>query len=113
MLVTFTLSMPGNNSWNGRWSGEGNKYVRVVNVGPSHKAAQKYTELVKKGYFSYAFGDGWRAAVTVGVTDKATARKLRKESKGFCGYDWMIDSIRDHGKIMNSVKQRELRQSAA
>ena len=25
-IVLFTLSMPGRNSWNGRWSGEGKKY---------------------------------------------------------------------------------------
>lgn len=97
MFVSFELSMPGRNSWNGRWSGEERCYVRVVSVGGSKKAAEKYTRLV--GAYRYNFGDGWVACVKVRIVDAATARKLRKVSAGFCGYDWMIASIRDHGDI--------------
>lgn len=94
MLLSFTLSMPSNNSWNGKWSGEGNLYARVVNVGnPTAR------ELVEKGYFYYNFGDGWAAGVTVKAIDGKEARRIRKESQGFCGYDWMIESIRSKGKI--------------
>jgi hypothetical protein len=97
MLVAFKLSMPGNNSWNGRWSGEGACYARVINVGTSKKAREKYAALC--GHHGYNFGDGWRANVMVEEVDVATARKLRKASRGFCGYDWMIDSLRFKGHI--------------
>lgn len=94
MLLSFTLSMPSNNSWNGKWSGEGNLYARVVNIGnPTAR------EIVSKGYFHYNFGDGWAAAVTVKQIDGKEARRIRKETRGFCGYDWMIESIRGKGKI--------------
>lgn len=93
-LLSFTLSMPGVNSWNGRWTGEGQLYARVVNVGqPTAR------EIAAKKYFHYNFGDGWAAGVTVKEVDGKEARRIRKQSKGFCGYDWMIESIRSKGKI--------------
>lgn len=91
MLLSFELSMPGVNSWNGRWTGESKPHARVLKVGSGCKA--------KPGRYEYDFGDGWRAAVTVRQVDGATARKLRKDSAGFCGYDWMIDEIRFDGRI--------------
>lgn len=97
MHVSFELSMPGNNAWNGKWTGEGKLYARVVNVGTSKAAREKYEKLI--GHHSYSFGDGWRAAITVRECTSTAARKLRKDSLGFCGYDWMIESLRSHGEI--------------
>ena len=91
MLLAFELSMPGVNSWNGRWTGEARPHVKVLSVGAKC--------LAKPGRYEYDFGDGWRAAVTVRTVDGATARKLRKASAGFCGYDWMVEEIRFHGRI--------------
>ena len=91
MLMAFELSMPGVNSWNGRWSGEAKRHVKVMHVGKG--------SLAKPGLYGYDFGDGWRASVTVREVDGQTARKLRRESDGFCGYDWMCDEIRFHGRI--------------
>ena len=99
MLMSFELSMPGVASWNGKWSGEKNMYVIVRSFG---KKAPKI------GYYGYSFGDGWRAAVTVREVTSAAARKLRKDSAGFCGYDWMVDSIISHGKILNDSQRKEL-----
>lgn len=93
MLISFELSMPNNNAWNGKWSGEGRCYARV-------RSYTKEQEWMAKDYHYYNFGDGWGAAVTVKKIDAAKARKLRKASVGFCGYDWMIDSIERHGKIV-------------
>ena len=95
MLLCFELSMPNNNSWNGKWSGEGNLYARVRNV-RSEKVAKK---LLAAESWYYNFGDGWSANVSVKETDATAARKIRKQSKGFCGYDWMIDSIFTHDEI--------------
>lgn len=61
---------------------------------PNHNGKQ-----LAGGYFTYTFGDGWVAAVTVREVDAQTKRRLLKESEGFCGYDWMVDSILSHGKI--------------
>jgi len=95
MILAFELSMPNNNSWNGNWSGEGKLYVRVEKFN-SKKAAQA---ILDKGYFSYDFGDGWRAGISVNEVNASEAAKLRRQSKGFCGYDWMIQSIRNKGMI--------------
>jgi len=106
MNVAFELSMPSNNSWNGKWSGEGRRYVRVINVGASKKARTKWQSIIDRGYFSYAFGDGWCAAVSVREVSGTETRKLRKISAGFCGYDWMIDSIRFDGEIYGPNRKK-------
>ena len=106
MYVSFELSMPSNNSWNGKWSGEDRRYVRVLNVGTSKKARAKWQQIIDTGYFSYAFGDGWRAAVSVREVSGTEVRKLRKISAGFCGYDWIIDSIRFDGDIYGPNRKK-------
>jgi hypothetical protein len=98
MLVSFELSMPSNNSWNGRWTGESSVYARVINVGTSKTARAKWEKLI--GYHTYSFGDGWRAAITVKECTSSVAHKLRKQSNGFCGYDWMIASLQQWGRIL-------------
>lgn len=89
MQVSFELSMPNNNSWNGKWTGDGECYcvVRTLKEPP------------KLGRYSYNFGDGWRAAIDVREVTSSAAKSLKKKSKGFCGYEWMIDSIIRHGDI--------------
>jgi hypothetical protein len=61
---------------------------------------------VKPGHYSYDFGDGWRASVTVRQVDEKNARKLRRQSAGFCGYDWMIREIKEHGRIL-TLQERQ------
>ena len=95
MILSFTLSMPGVNSWNGKWSGEGEFYAKTINFGKSQKAK----EILGKGYYHYSFGDGWAAGVSVKQVDAKEAAKIRRISSGFCGYDWMVDSIIWNGKI--------------
>lgn len=99
MIVAFELSMPGRNSWNGKWSSEERFYVIVRNCG-------KRPPML--GYYSYDFGDGWRAGVTAREVDSATARKMRKQSAGFCGYDWMVDSIVRDGDIYSKLRPKPL-----
>lgn len=101
-LIAFELSMPNNNSWNGRWSGQGNVYARVHSI---RSKAIGERVLANTGYY-YNFGDGWGAHVAVREVDAATARKLRNASKGFCGYDWMIEQIKQHGRILKLHEQR-------
>jgi len=99
MFLSFTLSMAGVSSWNGKWSGGGKLYVRVFNYGRSEEARKKAQGILDIGCFYYSFGDGWSAKVTVNKINAKEAVKMRKKSSGFCGYDWMIESIKSKLKI--------------
>lgn len=98
--VAFILSMPNRGSWNGRWSGEDSMYCVIK---PYNKS---YDNIINESFY-YNFGDGWGASIKVERIDGNTSRKYRKLSKGFCGYDWMINSIISHGKIILECKQNE------
>ena len=95
ILVCFELSMPSMASWNGRWSGEDKLYAVIRSL----------KTLPKKDYYSYEWSDGWRAGVSVRQVDSKEAAKIRRNSSGFCGYDWMVTSIIDRGKIETSEER--------
>ena len=101
MILSFTLSMPNIGSWNGKWTGANNLYART-NKFNGNGMLEKANAILNKGYFHYNFGDGWSAGVRVEKVDSKTAAKIRKASKGFCGYDWMIDSIINNLEIQTS-----------
>lgn len=92
-MIVFELTMPNRGSWDGRWSGESTRHIRV-----------KYDNSVPKEVwnkdFFYCWDDGWAACISVIKMSAKEARKLEKESSGFCGYDWMIKSIIQNGKII-------------
>ena len=104
MLLEFKLSMPQVGSWNGKWTGEDNYYARVINISKKWGTGKTAKELIKQmldeGSFYYDFRDGWGMSVSVREVDSKEAAKIRKKSAGFCGYDWAIDSILQHQKIM-------------
>ena len=93
MLIEFRLTIPNVGSWNGRWSGESNYYAQIHTLPKT--AAEK---LIDKSYF-HDFGDGWSASIRTRQVDSKEAQKIRKKSKGFCGYEWMIKSILLYDKI--------------
>ena len=99
MKVSFTLSMPNRGSWNGGWSGSERVFAIVKDFAP--------TKAPEEGSHYYDFGDGWGASVLVRHIDAKTARVLKKKSAGFCGYDWMVDSIVWYGKIMNNAQKKD------
>jgi len=110
MILSFALSMPNVGSWNGKWTGEGTLYAKVINFGRSQKANDKAREILAQGYYRYDFGDGWSAGVSVKAVSPKEATSIRRKSKGFCNYDWMVDSIRLDGKIIapsDRVKMKE------
>ena len=92
--IAFILTMPNRGSWNGQWSGQGNLYAIVKNFTDKSAAKHKF----KPSYY-YHWNDGWGASVQVRQVDKQEARLLRKNTKGFCGYDWMVESIINHNAI--------------
>ena len=99
MMLCFTLTMPGVNSWNGQWTGQEKFYAIVENLGRSQKAMVRGKALLDVGSWRYNFGDGWSACVTAKQVTTAEAQKARTRSDGFCGYDWMVRSILDNGEI--------------
>ncbi len=99
-FLCFELSMPSVNSWNGRWSGEDNFYAVLRSVGRSNKDRVKADNILSIGSFRYDFEDGWAACVSVREIDTKEASKVIKKSKGFCGYEWMVNSIMLHGEIV-------------
>lgn len=99
MLICFELTMPGVGSWDGKWSGAQDYYARVRSF-RSRADKQLAAELCERGRFSYSWDDGWSASVRVREVGVKEARKIRLKSAGFCGYDWMVDSIIKNGKII-------------
>jgi hypothetical protein len=95
--LIFTLSMPGVNSWNGKWSGSDNFYL--VHRKFQNRSRPDLESILSQKSFRHSFGDGWVAQVDVTETSEAEAKKLAKKSSGFCGYEWMIDSIIRNGDI--------------
>lgn len=91
-MIVFELTMPHAASWNGRWSGADRRHIRVK----QETSVPKH--LWDKDY-EYSWPDGWGARVSVKRMPAKDARKLERLSFGFCGYDWMIDSILRHGYI--------------
>ena len=83
--IIAELTMPSVASWNGRWSGENDRHTIVVKD-------RRAKELI--GNYRYDFGDGWSANVEF---RKAELRE--KVSNKFCGYEWMVKSILENGRI--------------
>ena len=91
MRLIAQLSMPSNNSWNGKWTGDNRVYTKVFSASTSKKMKRFI------GSYRYSFGDGWVACVTV-----REAKPRERVSNIFCGYEWMISSIKVHGEIKSS-----------
>ena len=108
MILVFELTMPHRNSWNGMWSGEGNLYAIVKNFGKSKKAENLCNTILEKTSYSYSWSDGWGARVRVYAADVREANKIRRKSQGFCGYDWMVDSIIKRQKILTSTEAKAI-----
>lgn len=92
-MLLFTLTMPNVGSWNGQWTGQGRLYALKKKVSKNIE-----NELDDK-YFHYNFGDGWSAGISVKSLPAREVTKIMKNSRGFCGYEWMVDSILKNGEI--------------
>lgn len=92
MKLAFILTMPNVGSWNGKWTGEDRVYCKTREV-----TTAKYHKLLENKNFYYRWSDGWTAKIEVFPCSEK--RKEIRKSAGFCGYDWMIDSILTNGYI--------------
>lgn len=62
---------------------------------------ERVSKILEKGSYYYNFGDGWGANISVEqIANGREAKKEKKKSMGFCGYEWMIDSIEKNLKIL-------------
>ena len=96
MFIQYTLTMPNKGSWDGKWTGEGICYA----VCRRYAKDPNFTE----SNWSYHWDDGWSAKITAKKITAKEASGIRKKSAGFCGYDWMIDSIETNGEIKLTEK---------
>ncbi len=92
-MIAFILTMPNRGSWNDRWSGEKDLHAIVMK---ERNVPDK--NIIGKS-FLYEWDDGWTACVSVEKVDYKEGNKIRKKSKGFYGYKWMVDSILKKGFI--------------
>ena len=91
-MIVFKLTMPNRNTWNGKWTGDEMIFARV------RKDRDVPKDIIGKSFFHH-WDDGWTACVSVDKMDYREANKLMRKSAGFCGYDWMIESIIRYGEI--------------
>lgn len=91
-MIVFELTMPNRGSWNGHWSGENRRHIRT-------RYERKVPKEIWDKDFYYRWDDGWTACVSVRKMPAKEARKLESASNGFCGYDWMINSLLIHKEI--------------
>jgi len=76
--ICFQLTMPRNNSWNGKWTGGEKFYARTRKFTPKRAA-----EILSKDSYGYNFGDGWYADVSVKEITGIEKRKIDKKTSGF------------------------------
>lgn len=97
--IKYQLTMPGVGSWNGKWTGDSRYYVKVRKYSDVRDAEKVKKILANKSYY-YGWGDGWGANVKVELIDGQQSIREKRKSDGFCGYEWMIDSIEKIQKIL-------------
>jgi hypothetical protein len=98
-MLCFQLNMPNIGSWNGQWTGEKKNFYRIRKV-----PIKKQRDLNGRSFY-YDFGGGWTASVLVEKIDGKEAAKRRRNTAGFCGYDWMIDEIINYNSIRPSQER--------
>jgi hypothetical protein len=97
VTLSFTLSMPS------RWSGEEKVYAVFKNFA-GKKAARKAQELLSHHSWHFSWGDEWGATIVAKRVYGFEFRRLKKESAGFCGYEWMVESILVCGEIRQTIR---------
>ena len=89
MLLCFELVTPeADQSW-----------TKVHHLVRSTQATMRGEAILKQTPYIYK-QEGGTIQINVSQVAGQEARKIRNKSAGFCGYDWMISSILEHGEIV-------------
>ena len=88
--MVFVLTMPGVASWDGVWSGEGNRYAVAMYLNE-----QAIDKLELPNSWRHHWKDGWCAEINARLMQKG--ERLGK-TQGLYGYEWMIDNILEYGR---------------
>ncbi len=99
MKICFELLLTNRGSWNGKWSGEGNLYAKILSFSNSKAGTAVAQRILDNGPYYYRWEDGWNALISVREVKGSESAQIKRKSKGFCGYDWMVDNIRFYGNI--------------
>ena len=92
MILAYVITMPNVGSWNGKWTGEKNLYARTFYYRKNTRV-ENAKKILQRAPYYFRWDDGWTACIQVKEVDLKEKRKIDKNTKGFIGYDWMIDSI--------------------
>ena len=98
-MLLFELTMPNVGSWNGMWTGA--KGVHALKKSMCKKGVTALLGDKEHKSWYYEFGDGWGANISCRIVSSAEATRVMKKSSGFCGYEWMVESIITYGEILN------------
>ncbi len=105
MILCFELTMPNNNSWNSKWTGDKRKHYEFRHFNQLQDPGNSSS--LSGQSFRYNFGDGWAASIHVDAVDGVEKRKRQKVNDGFCGYSWMVDEIMKYGRIKTLEERRK------
>ena len=105
IYISFELTMPNVGSWNGQWTGAKKQYFVIHSYSNNNNRAFQLLEGNPSKSFYYNFGDGWGANVRMELIERKEVKQREKISSGFCGYEWMIDSILKNGRILIEPKE--------
>jgi len=103
MNLSFQLTFPKVNTWDGNFTGSDKNYIiakSVSKIDYNRIMGQSSTKS-----FSYDFGDGWIAKIEIKKIDKKQVKNIQKTSDGFMNYEWMADSIINFGEILNDEQR--------
>lgn len=103
--ICFELTMPHCGSWNGKWSQENKGHFILKSVSNKFFKENK-NRLI--GSWTHRWDDGWEAEITGKEITAVEKKKLHKINAGFCGYNWMVDSIMLVGSIHTSSELRKI-----
>lgn len=107
-ILCFKLWVTSCNTWNRQHSFNNQYLIFKTFLKKDNETADKI--LAKKSY-GYMWDDGWTVSISVSQVSSEEKRRLEKVNAGFLGYDWMVDSIIKHGKIIDaSMEVKETRE---
>lgn len=98
--LLFSLYMPNPPTYNSKWLLEEEDHTVARSFTDSEFA--KLPDNILGVHFFY-WDDGWIAQIFVRQVDLREKRNRLKKSSGFCGYEWMVESLIERGKIIEGL----------